>query len=110
MAARNQNATSQPDVTAGVQHLFKAVYAGATSGTKAGVSPEKLLTLAAWYEDQRFDDAERAALTLTEAATPAQRPARRGPDEIWPEATRHYDDRQLEHGRDARVADSGCGW
>ena len=28
MAARIQNATSQPDVTAGVQHLFKAVYAG----------------------------------------------------------------------------------
>jgi len=96
MAARIQNATSQPDVTAGVQHLFKAVYAGgvppqtlelvhlrasqingcsacvdagATSATKAGVSPEKLLTLAAWYEDPRFDDAERAALALTEAAT-----------------------------------------
>ena len=84
MAARIQNATSQPDVTAGVQHLFKAVYAagvppqtlelvhlrasqingcsacvdaGATSATKAGVSPEKLLILAAWYEDPRFDDA-----------------------------------------------------
>jgi AhpD family alkylhydroperoxidase len=96
MAARIQNATSQPDVTAGVQHLFKAIYAGgvppqtlelvhlrasqingcsacvgagATSAAKAGVSPEKLLTLAAWYEDPRFDDAERAALALTEAAT-----------------------------------------
>ena len=42
------------------------VDAGATSATKAGVSPEKLLTLAAWYEDPRFDDAERAALALTE--------------------------------------------
>jgi len=87
MAARIQNATSQPDVTAGVQHLFKAVYAGdvppqtlelvhlrasqingcsacvdagATSATKAGVSPEKLLTLAAWYEDPRFDESTRA--------------------------------------------------
>ena len=67
MAARIQNATSQPDITAGVQHLFKAVYAG-------GVPPQMLelvhlLTLAAWYEDPRFDDPERAALALTEAAT-----------------------------------------
>ena len=100
MAARIQNATSQPDVTAGVQHLFKAVYAGgvppqtlelvhlrasqingctacvdagATSATKAGVSPEKLLTLAAWYEDPRFDDAERAALAAP-APTQALQP------------------------------------
>ena len=35
MAARIQNATSQPDITAGVQHLFKAVYAG-------GVPPQTL--------------------------------------------------------------------
>src|SRR5215813_3724613 len=96
MAARIRNATSQPDVTAGVQHLFKAIYAGgvasqtlelvhlrasqingcsacvdagATSATRAGVSPEKLLTLAAWYEDPRFDDAERAALVLMVAIT-----------------------------------------
>ena len=74
MTARIQNMTSQPDLTTGVQHLFKAVHAGgvppqtlelvhlrasqingcsfcvdagATSATKAGVSPEKLLTLAA---------------------------------------------------------------
>ena len=35
MAARIQNATSQPDITAGVQRLFKAVYAG-------GVPPQTL--------------------------------------------------------------------
>jgi AhpD family alkylhydroperoxidase len=100
-----------PDITTGVQHLFKAVYAGgvpsqtlelvhlrasqingcsacvnagAANATKAGVSPEKLLTLAAWYEDPRFDDAERAALALTEAATRlADRPGA-VTDEIWP--------------------------
>ena len=122
MAARIQNATSQPDVTAGVQHLFKAVYAGgvppqtlelvhlrasqingcsacvdagATSATKAGVSPEKLLTLAAWYEDPRFDDAERAALALTEAATRlADRPGA-VTDEIWAEAAKHFNEQQL---------------
>jgi AhpD family alkylhydroperoxidase len=123
MAARIQNATSQPDVTAGVQHLFNAVYAGgvppqtlelvhlrasqingcsacvdagATSATESGVSPEKLLTLAAWYEDPRFDDAERAALALTEAATRLSDRPGAVTDEIWAEATRHYDDRQLE--------------
>jgi len=122
MAARSQNATSQPDITTGVQHLFKAVYAGgvppqtlelvhlrasqingcsacvdagATSATKAGVSPQKLLTLAAWYEDPRFDDAERAALALTEAATRlCDRPGA-VTDEIWAEAARHYNERQL---------------
>ena len=71
------------------------VNAGATNAAKAGISPEKLLTLAAWYEDPRFDDAERAALALTEAATRlADRPGA-VTDEIWAEAARHYDERQL---------------
>jgi len=122
MTARIQNMASQPDVTAGVQQIFKAVYsggvppqtlelvhlrasqingcsasvnAGATNAAKAGISQEKLLTLAAWYEDPRFDDAERAALALTEAATRlADRPGA-VTDEIWAEAARHYDERQL---------------
>jgi AhpD family alkylhydroperoxidase len=122
MTARIQNAASQPDLTAGVQQIFKVVYAGgvppqtlelvhlrasqingcsfcvdagATAATKAGISPEKLLTLAAWYEDPRFDDAERAALALTEAATRlADRPGA-VTDEIWAEAAKHYDERQL---------------
>ena len=72
-----------------------AAVAGAANAAKAGVSPEKLLTLAAGYEDSRFDDAERAALALTEAATRlADRPGA-VTDEIWAEAARHYDERQL---------------
>ena len=122
MTARIQNATVQPDVTTGVQHLFKAIYAGGVppatlelvhlrasqingcsfcvdagvkSAGKAGVSPEKLLTVAAWYENPLFDDAERAALALTEAATRlADRPGA-VTDEIWAEAAKHYDERQL---------------
>ena len=71
------------------------VDAGATNAAQAGVSPEKLLTLAAWYEDPRFDDAERAALALTEAATRlADRPGA-VTDEIWAEAAKHYDEQQL---------------
>ncbi len=122
MPARIQNTAPQPDVTTGVQHLYKAAYsggvpprtlelvhlrasqingcsacvdAGSASSVKAGVSTEKLLALSAWYENPLFDDAERAALTLTEAAT--RLPDRPGAvtDEIWAEAARHYDERQL---------------
>jgi AhpD family alkylhydroperoxidase len=122
VTARIENAASQLDITAGVQQIFKSIYAGgvpaqtmelvhlrasqingcsfcvdagATSATKAGVSPEKLLTLAAWYEDPRFDDAERAALALTEAATRLSDRPGAVTDEIWAEAAKHYDERQL---------------
>jgi AhpD family alkylhydroperoxidase len=71
------------------------VDAGATSATKAGVSSEKLLTLAAWYENPLFDDAERAALALAEAATRLSDRPGAVTDEIWAEAARHYDERQL---------------
>jgi AhpD family alkylhydroperoxidase len=121
MKARIENRTS-PDVNTGVQHLFKAIYAGgvsrqtlelvhlrasqingcsacvdagAASAVKAGVSNEKLFALAAWYENPLFDDAERAALALAEAATRlCDRPGA-VTDKIWAEAARHYDERQL---------------
>jgi AhpD family alkylhydroperoxidase len=122
MKARIQNTTSQPDLTTGVQHLIKAAYAGgiprqtlelvhlrasqingcsacvdagAASAAKAGVRSEKLLTLAAWYENPLFDDAERAALALTEAATRLSDRPGAVTDEIWAEAARHYDEPQL---------------
>jgi AhpD family alkylhydroperoxidase len=122
MTARIQDATVSPDVTTGVQRLFKAAYsggvprqtlelvhlrasqingcsacveAGTTSAAQAGVSTEKLLAVAAWYENPLFDDAERAALALAEAATRlADRPGA-VTDEIWAQAARHYDERQL---------------
>ncbi|QFG24078.1 carboxymuconolactone decarboxylase family protein [Actinomadura sp. WMMB 499] len=122
MTARITNTAGGAGVTKGVQHLFKEVYAGGvppqtlelvhlrasqingcsacvdaggTSAAKAGVGPEKLLGLAAWYENPLFDDAERAALALAEAATRlADRPGA-VTDEIWAEAARHYDERQL---------------
>jgi AhpD family alkylhydroperoxidase len=121
MTARIQTA-SNPDLTTGVQHLFKAIYAGgvpqqtlelvhlrasqingcsfcvdagAKNAAKAGMSTEKLSAVAAWYDSQLFDDAERAALALTEAATRlADRPGA-VTDEIWAEAAKHYDERQL---------------
>jgi AhpD family alkylhydroperoxidase len=122
MTARIQNATSRPDITPAVQHLFKEVYtggvprqtlelvhlrvsqingcsacvdAGAASAAKAGVGSEKLVAVAAWYENPLFDDAERAALTLAEAATRLSDRPGAVTDEIWAEARGHYDERQL---------------
>jgi AhpD family alkylhydroperoxidase len=111
------------DAMAGVQSIFKAIYsggaprttlelvhlrasqingcsacvhAGTTSAVKAGESHERLHAVAAWYESPLFDDAERAALALTEAATRlADRPGA-VTDELWDEARRHYTDGQLE--------------
>jgi AhpD family alkylhydroperoxidase len=61
----------------------------------AGESDERIFTVAAWRETPYFTDAERAALALTEAATRlADRPDP-VPDDVWDEAARHYDDRQL---------------
>ena len=122
MSARIEDTTPDPDVTTAVQHIYKAVYAsglpreivelvhlrasqingcsacvnaGVRSAGQGGVSTEKLLTLAAWYDNPLFDDAERAALAVTEAATRlADRPGS-VTDDIWAEAARHYDDRQL---------------
>ena len=122
MSARIENTTPDPDVTTAVQHIYKAVHAsglprkivelvhlrasqingcsacvnaGVRSAGQGGVSTEKLLTVAAWYENPLFDDAERAALAVTEAATRlADRPGS-VTDDIWAEAARHYDDKQL---------------
>jgi alkylhydroperoxidase family enzyme len=56
------------------------------------MSTEKLLAVPAWYESELFDDAERAALALTDAATRlADRPGAVN-DGIWAEAAKHFDE------------------
>ena len=61
----------------------------------AGETEERLYMLAAWREATVYTESERAALALTEAVTRlADRPDP-VPDEIWDEAARHYDERQL---------------
>ncbi|HEY1814602.1 MAG TPA: carboxymuconolactone decarboxylase family protein [Kofleriaceae bacterium] len=52
-------------------------------------------TVAAWREAPYFSEAERAALALTEAVTRIADRADPVPDEVWAEAARHYDERQL---------------
>jgi AhpD family alkylhydroperoxidase len=62
---------------------------------KAGETEERLTAVAAWRETPYFTNAERAALALTEAVTRlADRPDP-VPDEIWHEATEHYDETAL---------------
>jgi AhpD family alkylhydroperoxidase len=60
-----------------------------------GERDERLNTVAAWRDTPYFTDAERAALALAEAATRISDRADAVPDEIWNEAARHYDEREL---------------
>lgn len=62
---------------------------------KAGETDERLFAVAAWREAPYFTDAERAALSLTEAATRISDRTDPVPDEIWNEAARHYDEPAL---------------
>jgi AhpD family alkylhydroperoxidase len=61
----------------------------------AGETDERLFAVAAWRDAPYFNDAERAALALTEAATRLSDRTDPVPDEIWDEAARHYDERAL---------------
>lgn len=123
MQARMSNpATIIPDAMQGIQALIKAagqggvpqttlelvhlrasqingcsycVDSGARSAKKAGETDERIFAVAAWREAPYFTDAERAALALTESATRLADRADPVPDEIWEEATRHYDEKGL---------------
>jgi len=111
-----------PDADAGVQQILKSIYAAGVSrhtlelvhmrasqinGCSAciayaiksaeatGLSAERLLALPGWRESAVFDDAERAALALTEAITRLADHPDVVTDEIWAEAAEHYDERSL---------------
>jgi AhpD family alkylhydroperoxidase len=62
---------------------------------KAGETDERLWAVAAWRESPHFNDAERAALAIAEAATRLSDRSDAVPDEVWNEASRHYDERAL---------------
>lgn len=62
---------------------------------RLGETDERLFAVAAWREAPYFDDAERAALALTEAATRIADRADPVPDELWHQAARHYDETAL---------------
>jgi len=60
-----------------------------------GETDERLFAVSAWREAPYFDDAERAALALAEAATRLSDRADPVPDDVWAEAAKHYDERAL---------------
>ncbi|GAB3162422.1 carboxymuconolactone decarboxylase family protein [Microbispora hainanensis] len=121
MEARMKSVAT-PDLITGIQHLQKAihaggvdplvlelvhlrasqingcspcVFAGVQSAKKHGETDERLHSVVAWREAPFFTEEERAALALSEAATRIQDGAPGVTDEIWDDATAHFDDRQL---------------
>lgn len=73
-----------------------SVCLGAAIGmSRGGETAERLATLVAWRGAPYFTDAERAALALAESVTRLSDQTDAVPDEVWDEAARHYDERQL---------------
>jgi AhpD family alkylhydroperoxidase len=67
----------------------------AKAARKSGESEERVFAVGAWRETPYFDDAERAALALTEALTRVADRAEQVPDVIWDAAAEHFDETQL---------------
>lgn len=61
----------------------------------AGETQQRLNLVAAWREATVFDDAERAALELTEQGTRIADGAGGVSDEVWANAAKHYTEEQL---------------
>jgi AhpD family alkylhydroperoxidase len=59
---------------------------------KLGESQDRLDAVAVFRESPLFDDAERAALALTEAVTRLSDRTDAVPNELWQEIERHYDE------------------
>ena len=95
--------TGLPAKTIGLVHLRASQINGcgvcvdmhAKMMKKFGDTEERTFAVAAWRDTPYFTDPERSALALTEAATRLSDRADPVPDEIWNEAARHYDEKQL---------------
>ena len=123
MSARLENPTAlMPDTVKAVNILYKSAHSagldpvvlelvhlrasqingcgpcvdsGARAMRKAGQSDDRLFAVPVWRETPYFSDAERAALALAEYATRLADKADAVPDEIWDEAAKHFDEKQL---------------
>jgi len=92
-----------PPQTLGLVHLRASqingcsvcVDGGVKHARKAGETDERLFAVSAWREAPYFNDAERAALALSEAVTRLADQTDPVPDAIWNEAAKHYDEKQL---------------
>ncbi len=89
-----------PDVTRKLVHLRASQINGcsvcvdlhARELRQAGEPDARIFAVAAWRDAPYFSDAERAALSLTEAVTRLCDRPDPVPDEIWDEVARHYDE------------------
>lgn len=66
-----------------------------TSAAKGEEVDDRLFFVSVWREYPGFTEAERAALALAEAETRLADRDNAVSDEVWNEATRHYDDTAL---------------
>lgn len=92
-----------PPITLGLSHLRASQINGCSVCIdmgwrmlkKQGEKDERLFAVSAWRDAPYFTDAERAALTLTEAVTRLSDRSDPVPDDVWEEAARYYDQPQL---------------
>ncbi|MFI6773237.1 carboxymuconolactone decarboxylase family protein [Nocardia sp. NPDC050412] len=62
---------------------------------KAGESEERIAAVATWQDAPYFSEAERAALALAEAVLQPSPGGARVSDELYAQASAHYDDKAL---------------
>lgn len=62
---------------------------------RSGETDERAFAVAAWRDAPCFTPAERAALALTEAITRLSDRSDAVPDDVWNEATEHYNEKEL---------------
>ncbi|MGW2378140.1 MULTISPECIES: carboxymuconolactone decarboxylase family protein [Kitasatospora] len=62
---------------------------------KAGVSQERITSVASWQDSPYLTAAERAALALVEAVLQPSSQGERVPDELYAQAAEHYDEKAL---------------
>jgi AhpD family alkylhydroperoxidase len=92
-----------PARTVGLVHLRASQINGCSvcvdmhwrDAKKHGETDERMFAVSAWRDTPYFDDAERAALALTEAVTRLADREDPVPDAIWAEAAKHYDEQAL---------------
>jgi len=68
---------------------------GVKHAKKAGETDERLFAVAAWRDTPYFNDAERAALALSEEVTRLSDRSDPVPDIVWNEAAKHFDEKGL---------------
>lgn len=62
---------------------------------RAGETDERITAVASWRDSTHFTDAERIALALVEAVLTPNPHGERVPDQLYTQASAHYDDKAL---------------